>query len=37
MGNPDWLAYGYSAAVTSGGLMGYMKAGEIFQFCIDKF
>jgi len=28
MGNPDWLAYGYSAAVTSGGLMGYMKAGS---------
>lgn len=28
MGNPDWLSYGYSAAVTTGGIVGYLKAGS---------
>lgn len=28
MGGTDWLSYGYAAAVTSGGLIGFIKAGS---------
>lgn len=33
----DWLAYGYGALVTSGGIIGYAKAGKSIMSILFSF
>lgn len=35
MGSVDYLSYGFALVVLSGGVMGYMKAGELARWCIQ--